>query len=75
MYGILQARVLEWVAMPPIGDFPDPGIEPVSPAAPALQADSSPLIHQGLENPILGILLELLRKGLPLSISLSWGLG
>ena len=30
--GILQARILEWVAMPPPGDFPDPGIEPESPA-------------------------------------------
>ena len=35
--GLLQARILEWVAI--LGDLPDPGIEPVSPA---LQADSSP---------------------------------
>ena len=35
--GILQARILEWVAMPPPGDLPNPGIEP---ASPALQADS-----------------------------------
>ena len=28
-------------------DLPDPGIEPMSPAAPALQADSLPLSHQG----------------------------
>ena len=34
--GLLQARILEWVAI--LGDLPDPGIEPVSPA---LQADSS----------------------------------
>ena len=44
-HGILQARILEWVAMPPIGDFPDPGIEPVSPVAPALQTDSLLLNH------------------------------
>ena len=25
---------------PPLGDLPDPGIEPASPVAPALQADS-----------------------------------
>ena len=25
---ILQARVLEWVAIPPWGDLPNPGIEP-----------------------------------------------
>ena len=29
---IFQARILEWVAFPPLGDLPDPGIEPVSPA-------------------------------------------
>ena len=37
--GILQARVLEWVAMPPSRDLPYPGIEPRSPT---LQADSLP---------------------------------
>ena len=39
VYGILQAIILEWVACPPPGDLPDPGIEPTSPVAPALQAD------------------------------------
>ena len=37
--GILQTRILEWVAFPSPGDLPDPGIDPRSPA---LQADSSP---------------------------------
>ena len=32
---------------PSPGDLPDPGIEPVSPVAPALQADSLVLSHQG----------------------------
>ena len=32
---------------PPPGDLPDPGIEPVSPVAPALQADSLPLSRRG----------------------------
>ena len=45
--GILQARVLEWVARPSPGDLPNPGIEPVSPMAPVLQADSLPLSHRG----------------------------
>jgi len=40
VHGILQARTLKWVSCPPPGDLPDPGIEPVSPATPALQADS-----------------------------------
>ena len=26
-HGIFQARILEWVAIPPAGDLPDPGIE------------------------------------------------
>ena len=38
VHGILQARILEWVA------FPNPGIEPRSPA---LQADSLPAEPQG----------------------------
>ena len=37
VHGILWARILEWVAIPPSGDLPDPGIEPGSPA---WQADS-----------------------------------
>ena len=30
VHGIAQARILEWVAIPPPGDLPDPGIEPAS---------------------------------------------
>ena len=37
VYGILQARILEWVDIPSPGDLPNPGIEPGSPA---LQVDS-----------------------------------
>ena len=36
LHGILQARILEWVAIPPPGDLPDPGIEPISLMSPAL---------------------------------------
>jgi len=35
--GILQTRILEWVAMPSSRDFPNPGIEP---RPPSLQEDS-----------------------------------
>ena len=38
--GILQERVLEWVAMPSCGHLPDPGIDPRS--SPTLHADSLP---------------------------------
>ena len=37
VYGILQARILEWVTMYSPGELPDPGIEPGSPA---FQADA-----------------------------------
>ena len=47
VHGILQARILEWVSMPPPGDLPNPGIKPTSPAARALQADSLLLSHWG----------------------------
>ena len=47
MHGILQARILEWVAMPSIGDFPDPGIEPESLMSPALAGSSLPLAPVG----------------------------
>ena len=39
VHGILQAGILEWVAIPSPGDLPNPGIEPRSPG---LQADSLP---------------------------------
>ena len=42
--GILQARILEWVAIPSPGDLPNSEIEPRSPA---LQADSLPSELQG----------------------------
>ena len=45
VHGILQARILAWVAMhPPPGDLPDPGIEPQSPA---LQAGALPSERPG----------------------------
>ena len=37
VHGVLQARILEWVAIPFSGDLPNPGIEPESPT---LQGDS-----------------------------------
>ena len=44
VHGILQARILEWVAFPFSKDHPNPGIKPTSPA---LQADSLPAEPQG----------------------------
>ena len=44
VHGILQARILEWVAFSSPGDLPNPGIEPRSPT---LQLDSLPAEPQG----------------------------
>ena len=37
VHGILQARILQWVAIPSPKDLPNPGIQP---GFPALQVDS-----------------------------------
>ena len=50
VHGILQARILEWVAMPSSGDLPNPGIERTSPSSPALQVDSLPAELLGKSN-------------------------
>ena len=44
VHGILQARILEWVAFPSPGDLPNPEIKP---RPPALQADSLAVEPQG----------------------------
>ena len=36
VHGILQARILEWLTIPPPEDLPDPGIKPVSLVSPVL---------------------------------------
>ena len=47
VHGILQARILEWVAIPPSGDLPHPGTELMSLASPALAWGSLPLVSPG----------------------------
>ena len=47
IHGILQARIVEGVAMPFSRGYSDPGIQHTSPVSPALQADSLPLTHWG----------------------------
>ena len=46
VHGILQARILAWVAIPFSRDLPNPGTEPKSPS---LQADSLPSEPPGKE--------------------------
>ena len=58
LHGILQARILEWVALSSPGDLPNSGIKPRSPA---LQADSYHLSYQGSPFTSVGVLK---RQGL-----------
>ena len=43
-HGILQARILEWVAIPSPGDLPNPGMEPGCPTSQAVS------LLDGLQN-------------------------
>ena len=43
--GVSRQEYWSGLPFPPPGDLPDPGIEPASPALPALQADILPLSH------------------------------
>ena len=45
--GILQTRIWSGLPFPPLGDLPDPRIEPTSPVSPALRADSLLLAQPG----------------------------
>ena len=45
--GFSRQEYLSGLPSPPLGDLPNPGIKPASLAAPALQADSLPLSHEG----------------------------
>ena len=55
-HGILQARILEWVAMPFSRDLPHPGIQPMSLSLLHWQAGSLPLVPPG--KPFLGLARE-----------------
>ena len=46
VHGISQARI-NWSLFPPPGDFPDLGIELVSPACFTLRVDTLPLSNSG----------------------------
>ena len=70
VHGILQARILEWVAMPTSGDLPNLGIKPRSPA---LQVDSLPseLPRKPVNTGVGGLSL---LQGIFLTQKLNWGL-
>ena len=55
--GILQARILEWVAFPSPGDLPKPGIKP---GCPTVQADS--LLSEPPESPKLPKFMQFISR-------------
>ena len=63
--GFFRQEYWTGLPFPPPGDLPDPGIKPVSPIAPALQADSLPTepSHQLLNIEML--LTSLVRAAAP----------
>ena len=70
VHGILQARILEWVAFPSAGDLPNLGMEPRSPA---LQVDFLPAEPQRkAKNTGVGSLSHL-QQIFPIQES-NWGL-
>ena len=52
VHGIIPGRILEWVPFPLPGDLPNPGIEPTSPASPAVAGGF--FTTESLGNPISG---------------------
>ena len=70
VHGILQARILEWVAFPFSRDLPNPGMEPRSPT---LQADSLPAEPQGKPKNT-GVESLFLLQRIFLSQELNWDL-
>ena len=70
LHEILQARILEWVAMPFSGALPDPWIKSKSPEFPALQVDSLQLAPPG-KPPFRWHLLNIMIKWM-LNIMIEW---
>ena len=56
VHGILQVRILEWVAISSSRDLPSPWMEPT---APALQADSLLLSKINITKPPWGVFVEM----------------
>ena len=69
VHGILQARILEWVAFP-FSNLPNPGVEPRSPT---LQVDSLPAEPPGKPKNI-GVGRHSLLQGIFLTQESNWDL-
>ena len=62
--GLSRQEYWSGLPFPPPGDLPDPGIEPMSPVAPASQADPLLLSHQGSRDVYLMTIPTLQMKGI-----------
>ena len=68
---IHQARILEWVASPSPGDFPNPGVKPWSPASQADSLSSEPPRKASLSHNQLYVTLQTVAHQVPLSMRFS----
>ena len=62
VHGILQARILEWVACPPPGDLPDPRMEPVLLCLLHWQVGSLPLMPPGKQGHCIVTIKVFIKK-------------
>ena len=63
VHGILQARILEWVAISSSRGLPHPGIKPESLTSPALTGRFLPLVPPGKPQNRMMMILMLLSQG------------
>ena len=68
---IHQTRMLEWVAIPSPGDFPNPGVKPWSPALQADSLSSEPPRKASLSRNQLNVMLQTVAHKAPLSMGFS----
>ena len=86
VHGILQARILEWAAMPLPGDLPDPDIEPTSLVSPSLAGRfftisasweapprEEPAVFPQCDRSFPSVLSRHVFGDLPMAFSCGWG--
>ena len=70
LHGDSLGKCWRGLPCPPLGDLYDPGMEPASPATPALQADSFLLSHPGRPHCFLSVAIPHIKiSGLYLNIA------
>ena len=58
VHGILQVRTLEWLSCPPLGDLPNPGLEPECHMSPTLAGEFLTTSTTWIQNVISALLFR-----------------